>query len=389
MSWLVQFVQSLRARAAATRVSRRRSAKPNARHFRPALLGLESRWVPSGAGVSLGTAANYAVLGLQSTQITNTNVTITGDEGVSAGGKLSTVAPSTITGNAIEATAGQYSGRGQLGASLVIDPNALSQANTDALSASSAAAALAPTQTFGSIGSPTTVTGNGGLNVIAVNGDIASSLILSGSSKDVFIVNVTGSVKLNGSETLSLAGGVTADHVLYNFTGASGSIATHAGNVLNGTLLAPTYSFSLGGTCNGEIIGGGKSISLLAGAHVNAVAFAPPAPATQSLSGTVTDQNGAPLSGETFTLTNTTTGQQFVVQSDGYGNFTFSGVPAGSYTLVETITPTKFGTPQGVSATAGTDGGTAVSPTEIDGITLNVGDSAANYNFVINTTIIG
>ena len=56
---------------------------------------------------------------------------------------------------------------------------------------------------------------------------------------DFFVVNVTGSVSLLGKTTLGLGGGVTADHVLYNFTGAGGSITTKVNNVLNGTLLAP------------------------------------------------------------------------------------------------------------------------------------------------------
>ena len=48
---------------------------------------------------------------------------------------------------------------------------------------------------------------------------------------------------------------MTPNHVLYNFTGSSGTIASHVGNVFYGTLLAPTYSFNLDGSFIGEIIG--------------------------------------------------------------------------------------------------------------------------------------
>ena len=145
--------------------------------------------------ISLGTANNYSVLGLKNTAITNSLVTIHGNEGVSQGGKLSNNAPSTITGNVYEYASGQYSGPGKLGGSVIINSTLLAQNDTDALNASTTAQGLTATQTFGNISSTTTVTGNGGLNVIDINGSINlnnASLILSGSASDVFIVNVTG-----------------------------------------------------------------------------------------------------------------------------------------------------------------------------------------------------
>jgi hypothetical protein len=231
------------------------------------------------AGVipDLGTAANYGVLGLENTSINNSLVTINGNEGVSQGGSLVNMAPSTITGNVYEFATGQYSGPGHLGGSVITNPSLLTQNDTDALNASTAAAALAPTQTLSGVGSPTVVNGNGGLNVIDVNGNITNSLTLNGTSSDFFVVNVTGNVALGGSSVLGLSGGVTAANVLYNFIG-SDTVATHVGNTLNGTLLGPNTSFNLDGTFNGEIIGGGKSISLLSGAVVNFIPFTQPTP---------------------------------------------------------------------------------------------------------------
>ena len=110
------------------------------------------------------------------------------------------------------------------------------------------------------------MTGNGGLNVIDINGDINNSLILKGTANDIFIVNVKGSVDLQGKETLGLAGGVTADHVLYNFIGPDGSVITGKNNVIDGTLLGPTYGFFLRGDVDGAIIGARGSELLLDGA---------------------------------------------------------------------------------------------------------------------------
>jgi choice-of-anchor A domain-containing protein len=268
MGLLGQFLRSLCGTRPAG--SSRRASRPAPYCFRPTLDELEPRLVLS---VSLGSAADYAVLGLQNTKINNSLVTINGNEGVSQGGTLVNMAPSTITGNVTEYQSGQYSGPGKLGGTVSVNPTQMTNADADALNASSAAAALTPTQTFGSITSPTTITGNSGLNVIQINGDINSSLILNGPANAVFIVNVTGGVNLTGNTTLGLAGGVTASNVLYNFTGSSGNISTKVGNVLNGTLLAPTYNFNLDGAFNGEIIGGGGSINMLSGTRVNPVPF--------------------------------------------------------------------------------------------------------------------
>ena len=148
----------------------------------------------------------------------------TATRGVSQGGALQNSFFSKITGNVSESSSGQLAGAGKLAGNVTADSALLASVDSSALAASSQAAALTPTQTLGMIAHSTTVTGDGGLNVIAINGNIRNSLILSGTSSDIFIVNVTGNVDLSGNETLGLSGGVTADHVLYNFTGHGGSI---------------------------------------------------------------------------------------------------------------------------------------------------------------------
>ena len=224
---------------------------------------------------SLTSPMGLGVLGLANTTITNSNVTINGNEGVYTGGSISNMAPSTVTGNVYEASAGQCSnscGPGKVNGSLIVDSADLQTLVTAATSNASTASALTPTQTFSAISSPTTITGNGGTNVIRINGDINSSITLSGSAKDLFIINVSGSLSLSGSTSLGLSGGVTASHVLYNFTGTSGSIKAQVGNTLYGTFLAPNYSMSIDGIWYGELIGKG-TISLLSAATVTSEPF--------------------------------------------------------------------------------------------------------------------
>ncbi len=306
-----------------------------AKSFRPRLQDLEGRCLPS---VTLGTAATYGVLALQNTSVHNAIATVSGDVGVSQGGNLRNMPFSTITGNVNTSAQGQYAGRGTLGGTLNVNPALLAQNDSDALNAASQAANLTATQSVGTIRSATTVTGNGGLNVIQVNGDIKSSLILNGTASDVFIVNVTGTLRLFGSSTLGLGGGVTPDHVLYNFTGAGGNITTH-GNVLNGTLLGLNYNFSVDGVFNGEIIGGGGNIRLLPGAQVNEMPFSPPA-ATASLSGVVYNPSFTGVGGATVTITDANNNMIAQTTTHGDGSYSFSNLAAGvTYTISATPPP--------------------------------------------------
>lgn len=352
---------------------RRRVPQPAGYRFQPTIDELESRWLPS---VTLGSAGNFAVLGLADTHIHNERAIVTGNEGVSQHGKLRNSSHSTINGNVYEFAKNEYKGHGNLNGTLNIDPALMKQADQDAASAAAEAAALAPTQTLKSVTKATTITGNGGLNVIRINGNITASLTLSGTASDIFIVNVKGNVDLGHKESLNLAGGVTANHVLYNFTGAHGTITADFGSTMNGTLLAPKYNVDLAGTVNGEIIGGGCSINLECGARVTQINFLVPA----SISGRVINEaNNSGLSGMTIQLTGTDyLGHAVSMQtlSAVDGSYHFNDLLPGTYTLTEIF-------PAGVvdnHNTVGTAGGT-VSGNQISGITLNAGFDATGYTF--------
>jgi hypothetical protein len=353
--------------------------------FVPIVRELECRLTPA---VSLGAAGNFGVLGLANTSITNNLlVTVNGNEGVSQSGRLSNLLLTTVTGSAYEQAAGQYSGLARPNGGVVANAGLLAQADADAANMAAQAKGLAATQTFGSIGSATTVIGNGGLNVIDINGNITASLTLSGGANDTFVVNVSGTVNFTAGANLGLAGGLTADHVLYNFTGSGGTIATASGSVLNGTLLAPAYSFSLGGTLNGAAIGGGSSLSLSVGAKINQVGFAGIPNVASSLSGIVTDTGQrAGMAGITVTLTGTDLyGRQVTLTTTttADGSYSFIGLVAGTYSL--TIAP-----PSGYSDTgdapgtvSGSTDGTYQGPGSftIGAITLGSGQDGINYDF--------
>jgi hypothetical protein len=222
----------------------------------------------------LGSAANYAVLGIGSSSarnpagtLNNSLVTINGNQGVGFGGHITNMAPSAVNGNVFQYQGGQYTGPGHLSGAITTSGVLLNQNFADAMNAARLAASLSPTQTLGGISHTTTINGNGGLNVININGNITTSLILNGSASDIFIINVTGTLSLTGSTVLGVAGGVSANNVLYNFTGSGGTITTHVNNMVYGTLLAPNYDFILH-SLNGRIIGG-QNITLMSGATVN------------------------------------------------------------------------------------------------------------------------
>src|SRR5262249_32164782 len=90
-----------------------------------------------------------------------------------------------------------------------------------AAAASSYAAGLTATQTYGNISSATTFTGNGGINVIDVNNIQNAPLTISGGAADTFIINISGQFNTNQLMTLS---GVSASQILFNFTGTSGNV---------------------------------------------------------------------------------------------------------------------------------------------------------------------
>src|SRR5262249_38312624 len=156
--------------------------------------------------IDLGTAAQFGVFALQRTVIDSESATVDGSVGVSRRGALAMTSNTTITGDVDKSSRHQVFGHGNVGGSVVTNPELMNQADTDALAASAAAKALTPNQSFRHIHRPTTVTGNGGLNVIEIRGGVTASVTLDGSADDVFVVNIRGDLRLHRDEGLFLAG---------------------------------------------------------------------------------------------------------------------------------------------------------------------------------------
>lgn len=117
-------------------------------------------------------------------------------------------------------------------------------------SASSLASSLAQN----GILSNNTISGSSSIVVYDLT-SITQTLTIQGNSSQAFIINVNQGISLNGSSSIKLSGGVTANHVLFNVGGA---IATNGSNTLNGTFLDLNNAITLNGSTlvNGALVGG-------------------------------------------------------------------------------------------------------------------------------------
>ena len=134
------------------------------------------------------------------------------------------------------------------------------------------AAALSPDQVFGDIKKDTTITGGPGLNVIVakkIELDNSETLTLVGGSASSFVINLTEKFKLKEASSVVLAGGLSADYVLFNIVGTEDS-AIESGSVAFGRILAPVAKMKIKGQGSflvGAIIGG-KEIKLEGGGRL-------------------------------------------------------------------------------------------------------------------------
>ncbi|HAR41190.1 MAG TPA: hypothetical protein DCS07_00920 [Bdellovibrionales bacterium] len=122
---------------------------------------------------------------------------------------------------------------------------------------------LAPTQSFSSISSSMAINGNGKLNVISVGGDVSlnsqTALVLNGSASDVFVINLAGTINIQGHGSIVLSGGVLAKNVAFNALGTGAPLSLNGGGAINGTFIGMSRSASVGGngTLNGSLYAGG------------------------------------------------------------------------------------------------------------------------------------
>lgn len=212
---------------------------------------------------NLGAAANFGVLGLNNAHYTiQASTTINGNIGIASGGSVE-VHAGTVKGVAFEAASGQITNTGTITGGISIDPTQMSAANSGANSAFSTAVAATTTQTFGAITSSTTITGNGGFNVVNISSVnlTAGAITLNGTANDVFVLRISGNLTMSGASSILLGANVKPENVLIVFTGTGQTINIGVGGTsqINGTLLAPSPSTNwqlASGLFNGEIITG-------------------------------------------------------------------------------------------------------------------------------------
>jgi choice-of-anchor A domain-containing protein len=148
----------------------------------------------------------------------------------------------------------------------------LVQAKTDALNASNFAAGLQATQTFGAISNNLSITENQAghyvFDITSINFSGGKTLTLSAPIGSTYLLNISDSLVLSFG-SIVVAGGLTADNVLINFTGTKDIAFSGGGNSsqVYGTILAPNVTVGLHpGLVVGSVIA--NAITMSSGADV-------------------------------------------------------------------------------------------------------------------------
>jgi hypothetical protein len=136
---------------------------------------------------------------------------------------------------------------------------------SDVYSASAAFEALSATQSFSSISSGKTITGNGCINVIRVSDKIdlggSSKLKFVGGVDDYFIVNVKNGISIGGDARIELDG-VEPNHVIFNMTDA-GDVSLSGDAAVYGTFVTTEKGISVSGSAqNRGAYYAGETLSL-------------------------------------------------------------------------------------------------------------------------------
>ncbi|MGH7135890.1 MAG: beta strand repeat-containing protein, partial [Pirellulales bacterium] len=338
------------------------------------------------SSVGLGTAANFAVLGVDHSTIaiSGSNTTINGNLGLGPNGTQN-FSTGTINGNYDVDPTADNTHTNSVAVAASTSVTDLSGAVADAETASTAIAGMTATQSLGAITGSSTITGDGGVNVIDVSSislSGTSSLNLSGGPNDVFYINDPGDFVMTDSSTIGGVG-VTPSQVIFNITGSGNAVSFSGSSVGGGTFLAIEREIDVAGAIvNGAMIGGeNANVSLTADAEINYHEFVPPSTSptmTTSAGNSVVLGSGMNLS-DTATLsgasspTGTVTFYLFApgvtpnasdsnnVYSDtvtvsGNGSYgTSSGTNAGGYL------PTAIGTYQWVAVYSGDTNNQSVS----------------------------
>jgi len=232
--------------------------------------------VAGAASINLGAAMDYSGLGLGGVPITisSGNTTIAGNVGVGVNGSLDFSGGGKIKGRIDKDSTSTVNLTGGSTAAGGIDTVSMASIAKAATDAASNYASLLPTSTLASILSSTSITGNGGQNVIDVTGDInlqgGSKLTLTGTSADTFVFDIAGAMTLGGGSDITLVG-VMPSQVLFNLTGTGKAVNLNGNSDSAGIFLDTKGDIIVsGGVHSSEFVSGtrltfqsGPSINLL------------------------------------------------------------------------------------------------------------------------------
>jgi len=197
--------------------------------------------VSSASVVDLGAASGFSVISYNSSNVSDSafqggNIAVVNGNWTQSGGQQTNAQMPTT----VYLSTGHTNG-GPAVETTVFNNTLVNNAWSAATTASANLAALSPTQTLGAITTNTTITeslvGNYVLSISDITLNHPESLTLSAPAGSTFVLNISGSIKINGSagSGLLLAGGLTTNDVVYNLTGASSSLTTAGGG--NGSLI--------------------------------------------------------------------------------------------------------------------------------------------------------
>ena len=138
----------------------------------------------------------------------------------------------------------------------VIEEVDMSAVEADVLAAAAAFAAMTPTQTFnGNLTSATSIGGNGCINVIQINGSIdlngTKEITLSGTVEDYFVINITGDMETQGNADIVLDG-IEPHQVIFNFTTPGSEVDLQGDSGGNFTILNTGGEVYLAGNAGGR-----------------------------------------------------------------------------------------------------------------------------------------
>jgi len=231
--------------------------------------------------ISLGQAANYAILGynilLHNTDVWDGPVGV-GYNDATGVGKMQVESPGVVHDAPVYkdplATITGSTGPSNLMQGIIVQE--MDQAFADAMTAYNQALALTPDLTInGSIGSSTTIDAtHGGQYVIRITGDIKSQLVLNPYPGETtkFVVILEGTITLGGSDTVGAPAPAGAKDVLIVVEGTGSTLTSHINNRVYATMLAPYRQASFHGF-NGSFIGGDLQAKFMSDCQIYLVSY--------------------------------------------------------------------------------------------------------------------